>query len=216
MAALAEQVQRVTGEALEDVLDSEKLGYRYDTLELTAAGQASQQQNGQDVAKITSCTATAVTAALAADHGGHAAEQKVAGQATGSGQEPALLHRGGRASAKVMPPVAAVPEKDSKRRVILHLQGISAPMHSFLLPVFANLPSDEKPSLDSPYLVGTISMFGATLKMQPMKFDRTFDITEALRKQVEKGLYSGGEITVTVAGAVPQQVTVDRIRIEYR
>ncbi|WP_349618243.1 tyrosinase family protein [Azotobacter salinestris] len=199
-----------------DVLDSEKLGYRYDTLELTAAGQASQQQNGQDVAKITSCTATAVTAALAADHGGHAAEQKVAGQATGSGQEPALLHKGGRASAKVMPPVAAVPEKDSKRRVILHLQGISAPMHSFLLPVFANLPSDEKPSLDSPYLVGTISMFGATLKMQPMKFDRTFDVTEALRKQVEKGLYSGGEITVTVAGTVPQQVTVDRIRIEYR
>ncbi len=188
-----------------DVLDSEQMGYRYDTLELSGSGQASQQLDPQDAPKITSCTATAIMAGGYSGHtGGH-------GQTSA---EPALLHQGGSVSAQIASPISAVPSKESRQRVTLHLQGISAPMHSFLLPVFVNLPSDAKPSMDSPYLVGTISMFGATIKVHPMKFDRTFDITEALRRLAEQGLYWGGDITVTVAGAVPQQITIDQIRIE--
>ncbi|MCP5085396.1 MAG: hypothetical protein GY952_01115, partial [Rhodobacteraceae bacterium] len=182
-----------------EVLTTEGLGYVYDVLDPTGVEGATAAAGS---GPITTCT--------------DPVEPEILLALRGSESAPSLQFTKGRVTAAI--PVTAAPEALSEalgndNRVTLTLEGISTKMQPMIVPIYVNLPEDSAPDIDGPYFAGALSVFGSRNSEMQMDWDQSVDISDLLNEQRSAGLYSGGPVTVTLAGSVRSGLRVSSLHI---
>jgi tyrosinase len=196
---------------LADALQTEALGYKYDTL----AGPPSQQLTTLSEGPSAVASVRASQVQLAAMQSNGFAVGTRGGSVTLAPESPGPLRTPGPRSA----PTSAT---------TLVLEGLKllrrppAP-----LSVFINLPKGATPELNGPYYVGTLNLFnfdlgtGGIMTHNPSgshathdagtpKTDVRFNVADVLARQRAQGLWDGGAITVsvtTIGANAPADVT---------
>jgi hypothetical protein len=99
---------------------------------------------------------------------------------------------------------------ESGARYLLTFEGVQteAPLDGYF-EVYLGLPRDSRPDFNSPYYVGNLTLFGADAESRRSMKSRhaghgdfgmqvTLDVTDALKRMVERGDVGRGEMSVTL------------------
>lgn len=218
-----------------EILDSaSQLGYRYDDDPPPAAGMMVASLESASPRRLESAFSVAGAESMLL------AETTLAessgGVTLGGGTAAVRLEQGG--SARVLEstilsdsdaplPLAPAPSPEEFRTettrpgaqpVLLQLEDIAFDEPSGLYTIYVNLPDGVAPDPRGPYYAGYFTPFAQANSGRP----ESFDITGLLNRQIEAGLFDGGEPVVRffpvsterrLEGTITPPVTIGRVRI---